>query len=70
MSFLPSPPKGGSLGLPGALLLVAGLGIVYFTLRWRDEKHGTFGGFFAGKPLDILPPNVTPAPDQSGGTLI
>ncbi len=69
MSFLPKPPQGGSLGLPGALLTVAGLGIIYFTLRWRDEKHNTFGGFFSGKTLDILPPGVA-VPSPGEGTQI
>lgn len=37
-----------SIGLPGALVFLAGVAILYFTFRWRDQKHGTFGGFFAG----------------------
>jgi hypothetical protein len=57
-------PGGSTIALPGALLFLAGLAIIYFTLRWRDEKHGTFGGFFTGTETDmsLVPPDATPSP--------
>jgi hypothetical protein len=37
-----------TLALPPALLFVAGLALIYFSLRGLDAKHNLLGGKIAG----------------------
>lgn len=40
--------NGRTLALPATLLFVAGLALIYFSLRGFDAKHNLLGGKLAG----------------------
>lgn len=39
----------GKLALPSAVMMLAGIGLLWFGLVGFDRKHGTFGERFATK---------------------
>lgn len=46
-------PPGSRLGLPGAVIFVVGLALIYIALRGWDKKYGLFGGALAGKATNV-----------------
>jgi hypothetical protein len=48
-----------TLALPATLLFVAGLALIYFSLRGLDAKHNLLGGRLAGTTAET-PSGATP----------
>lgn len=71
-------PPGSRLGLPGALIFVIGIGMVYVALRGWDAKYGLLGGRLAGTGIrrgtrtgESLPPADSisiPVPSSTSGS--
>jgi hypothetical protein len=68
--LLNPPGTGKPLALPGALMLVAGVGLIYYALRGWDNKYGTFGGAFNSGQGKLAPSGGTTTTGGSPGGIV